>query len=362
MQSFLGRHVRSGVMVLFWLILLLLGFQVLSGNGRSKNGLDAYESFSTKDHFAIVEDLPKGASLFFGTIDGQASVKVMSSKQLSSPFIVDGSRLLFVEATATPSPRFDLLELHIFGPSIWCNRLVSSDQYIAGPVVMAGKHASEILFFSGRYNPESSGNTVHRRHLAAYQDGQVSIFSGPTFSSIHRLAQMDDDRFLGASYSFDVWNEDGTRELSHTDLTDNSWLAEGRIVGQALAVKPAAIGRLKIEAVSEVTSNPKGDLVVVRSADFSKPGSRTKFTIIENSQIESTKSFLLPRELDADTAFVDRNADGKSQIRVITVNNEEADRKNSAFIVDYVNAIPENSRLIKLDAASVFDTKNCRAK
>lgn len=134
-------------MVLFWLILGLLLFQALSGNGRSKIGLDAYESFSTKSHFAIVEDLPKGASLFFGTVDGQASVKVRSSKQLSSPFIVDGSRLLFVEATARPLPRFDLLELNVFGPAIWCDRLVSSDQYIGGPVVMTGKNASEIFSF-----------------------------------------------------------------------------------------------------------------------------------------------------------------------------------------------------------------------
>ena len=285
-----------------------------------------------------------------------------SSKQLSSPFIVDGSRLLFVEATARPLPRFDLLELNVFGPAIWCNRLVSSDQYIGGPVVMTGKHASEILFFSGRYNPESSGSTVPRRHLASYRNGQVSIFSGPTFSTVSRLSQIDEDRFLGASYSFDLWNEDGTRELSDTDLMDNSWLAEGRIVDQFLEVKPAAIGRLKIEAVSEVTSNPEVDAVVVRSADFSEPGSRTKFTIIENSQIASAKSFLPPRKLDADTAFLDRDADGKLRIRIMTVDTEAADRKNSAFIVDYVDGAPTNSRAIKLDAASVFDTKNCRAK
>lgn len=79
-----------------------------------------------KSHFAIVEDLSKGANLFFGTVDGQALVEVRSSKQLSSPFIIDESRLLFVESTASPSPKFDLLELHIFGPAIWCSRLVSS--------------------------------------------------------------------------------------------------------------------------------------------------------------------------------------------------------------------------------------------
>ena len=53
-QSFLGEHVRSGVMALFWLILLLLGFQVLSSNGRSKHKLDVYNSYLKSDHFAIV--------------------------------------------------------------------------------------------------------------------------------------------------------------------------------------------------------------------------------------------------------------------------------------------------------------------
>jgi hypothetical protein len=47
---------------------------------------------------------------------------------------------------------------------------------------------------------------------------------------------------------------------------------------------------------------------------------------------------------------------------MITVNEDVSNIDKSAYILEYVDGIPENSRLIKLDAPSVFDTKNCRSK
>lgn len=47
---------------------------------------------------------------------------------------------------------------------------------------------------------------------------------------------------------------------------------------------------------------------------------------------------------------------------MITVNEDVSNIDKSASILEYVDGIPENSRLIKLDAPSVFDTKNCRSK
>lgn len=362
MQSFLGRHVRSGVMVLFWLILLLLGFQVLSGNGRSKPKLDVYNSYLTSTHFAIVEDLSKGENMFFGTADGQALVKVKSNQRLSGPLIVNSSRLLFVEEVFSPIRRFSLLELNITASKISCGRLFSSDQYIGVPAIMSGKHASEILFFSGQVFAGASGNPVPTRRLSSYRDGMVSVFYGSAFSTISRLAQIDEDRFLGVSFSYDTLTASEAGSSPYRDLQNNSLLAEGHIRNQSLEVKPAAIGRLKLENVSGVSSNPDIDTVVIRSADFSKNGSYTRFTIVQNSQIESAESFLLPSELSASGLFLSKDANDKIRVAMITVNEDISDIDRSAYISEYVNGKPENTRLIKLNAASVFDTKNCRAK
>ncbi len=361
-QSFLGRYVRSGVMVLFWLILLLLGFQVLSGHGRSKHKLDVYNSYLTSDHFAIVEDLSKGANLFFGTADGQALVKVKSTQRLSGPVIVNSSRLLFVEDVLSPIRRFSLLELNMTGSEISCSRLFSSDQYIGVPAIMSGKHASEILFFSGQVFAGASGNPVPTRRLSSYRDGMVSVFYGSAFSTISRLAQIDEDRFLGVSFSYDTLTASEAGSSPYRDLQNNSMLAEGHIRDQSLEVKPAAIGRLKLENVSGVSSNPDIDTVIIRSADFSKNGSHTRFTIVQNSQIGSAESFLLPKELRASGLYLSKDANQKIRVAMITVNEDVPDIDKSALITDYVDGIPENSRLIKFDAASVFDTKNCRAK
>jgi uncharacterized protein YlxP (DUF503 family) len=60
--------------------------------------------------------------------------------------------------------------------------------------------------------------------------------------------------------------------------------------------------------------------------------------------------------------YLSQDANQKVRVAMITVNEDVSNIDKSASILEYVDGIPENSRLIKVDTPTVFYTKNCRSK
>ena len=350
-----------GVCILIFLVLAFVLFALSITVEQQQSEFNIYESAIKSGKFAIVRNTDTGSSIFFGNEDGNANLEIHSLNDLSSPFIVDQDRILFIESTKLPVPKFHIVEIQISKSEIKCNRLVTSNDYLDNPFVATGEYSRGVLFFSGKYYPDASGNSVPRRQFSMYEDGQVTAFEGPTFSTIGKLAQIDEDQFLGVSFSIELPPQEGETESSFVDLENNSELVEVHLSGGLIQAVPAKIGALNINTVLTVASVQNLNTVVISSVDFPSGGSsQSKLTFIHNSKVKDARIVHLSSDWNYSEPFLNDNYNGEVTASFFATEKVYSDAKDKFFLMDYVNNDFTNKRLLKVNEASLFNTQLCR--
>lgn len=349
-----------GILFLIFLVVALGLFGLSVTAGKQQREFDLYNSAIKNGKFAIVRSTATGSSIFLGNADGNATLEVHSLNDLSSPFIIDQSRILFIESTKFPVPEFHIVEMQISKSEIKCNRIVTSNDYIGNPFVAAGKYSKGVLFFSGQYYPNATGNPVPQRQLSIYEDGQVTAFEGKTFSTIGRLAQIDEDRFLGVTFSIEQLRLEGEDGSSFIDLQDNSSLVEVHLSDGLIQAVPAKIGALKVTTVLTVASLQKLNTVVISSVDFpSGVGNQGKLTFVQNSNVTEARTVHLSSDWDFSEPFLSGDDNGEVTASFFATEKVSSEAKEKLFLMDYVRDEFTNKRLLKVDGASIFNMPFC---
>ena len=226
---------------------------------------------------------------------------------------------------------------------------MSSSQYIGAPTILKGKYADEIFFITGQYDSDLNTNPVLRRSLAVLRDGRVINLSGPTFSTLSSFDQIDDDQFLGVTFSYKLESSE------YIELIKNSELVEISILDIGIKARPADVGKLALESVSSTASLSALGITVIQSIDYSRGGGRPKLTVVENGDIHNAKSYVLEPDLNIGSLF----ASGPSTSGFL-INFFAADKQNNAFLADFDTKLVQNLRPIQTLITQKFDTENCR--
>jgi hypothetical protein len=328
-----------------------------------KYPLDIYNSDIDHGRFSFVADYIGGSSIFVGDIWGQGFLRIESADFLFDPVIVDSSRFVFVEYDDTATLGFSLVEVLISEGRIECTRLVSTNQHISSPYALTGHRAGDILFFSSRFNPTSQYNVAPSRRLTFYRDGKVTRLSGPVFSTIGQLAQLDDDRFLGVSDSMFHEDQDGA-PLSYTLLRESSDIVDIQLDDHSIEARPAPSvlsGTITSYAVSSI---PRFDLVILKTVHFpSAGGSQWRLIFLEKSLGRELSSVLLPKDFDFSLPFIAAGANGEPAVSIIGTGEKSSRDHGKYFIMDIVGDRAVNPRPInqvfELTPATHLLTSSC---
>ena len=305
-------------------------------------------------HYAVAKRGASGDSLFFGPVDGSPSLEVRSQGSLSDPFIIDPSRFLVVEQSTGKTPDFRLLEIEISGASISCRRLVESKKYIGNPIVPKGPRSGDILFFSGRYNPDASGPSVSSFRMVMLRDGKVSFFSGPTFLSIGRLAQIGDQRFFATSFEIQF------KDRPNVDLEHSSNLVDIRLDGTKLEATPLAVLEKPLEDVTAITSSVKAELAFIMWYEI-KYGVQAYISIIQSSGYKELERVVLPKGRNYSSLFADSPSGDPLKAHILSVDEEVEGRDGVFTISEFSGKGLINERVVNLKAAMSMDTASCSA-
>lgn len=322
----------------------------------SRVGPNARASSIAGSLFAIQVE-GRGSSIVLGNFFDKFRLEVKSENSLTDPMVLENNSLLFVEHTPFPEPIFYILKLDFSGEKIGCRRLASSKYYIGGPVAIDELDVERVLFLTGEYNPNSSGNPVISRKIAEYLSGKVTVYGGSSFSTLNRIVRLDSQSYLGVSYSIHPpLPEYGASAF--IDLTDNSYLARIKIVNERVMAVPDVNGRLRIDDVSSVAALPGSSVIAIQSADYStNVPVRVKVTLVEKASGKLLKSFLLP----AGYSY------GRVNLRPIAESSDDptvtffatSNETGELFMMSFVDEEIKSKVKIDLKASIYFNVENC---
>ena len=289
--------------ILFIAISIAVAILLLS-NGSPRARLFVESSFIGSGYYAVVEGSDQGSSLYFGSLDGSPPISIDSYGVLAEPYILSKSQFLVVERIGNDVQRFRILDFNVIMNEINCRVLVESIDSLGYPFVQRKADASELLFYSGEFNPRASGPSVFEHHITVLRGEKYVAIARPAFLAIDRLAQVSSDRFLARSFGFSFLNGVNGGAGPETDLVDI------KIMDDELKVQPFEIKNFSARSAASIATSVDGEtaIVVWSESRSSRDMFATAVSLLDGRQMDTIS---LPTEQRLSGIFPDVNAGGR---------------------------------------------------
>jgi hypothetical protein len=155
----------------------------------------------SRSSFAILGYVNDESRLYWGEIDQSSVIEIQSSHSLASVFISDGGTIYFAEWVGGEQPVFRLYSANKDLTGVRCDLLVQSHDFIGQAFTGDDVKDRRVFFTTGQFEPVNFGLDVVPVHIAALDDGTVTVLRGNTFLDIHGITDAVGSRFLGIDWN-----------------------------------------------------------------------------------------------------------------------------------------------------------------